>query len=95
MKEVDALNWVEVEKLKKFRAHIIEYLNKRVKELIAEMQQLRDRDMSLLQDIQGRLKTWQSDLSDAKAKLQSHQQSTYMYKLFITAKRTRNMVDQL
>jgi len=57
------------------------------------MQQLHDHDLSLLKDIQARLKTWQSDLSDAKAKLQSHQQSTYT--LFLTAKRTLALVDQL
>jgi len=93
MKEVDELNWDEVDKLKKYKEDIIEYLNKREKELIAEMQQLHDHDLSLLKDIQARLKTWQSDLSDVKAKLQSHQQSTY--KLFITAKRTQALVNQL
>jgi len=93
MKKLDALNWDEVDKLKKYKKDIIEYLNKRETELIAEMQQLHGRDLSLLKDIQARLKTWQSDLSDAKAKLQSHQQSTY--KLFITAKRTLALVYQL
>jgi len=93
LKEVDALNWDEVDKLRKYKSKIVEYLNEREKELIAEMQQLRDRDTSLLQDIQARLKTWQSDLSDARDKLQSHQQSSY--KLFITAKRTQALVDQL
>ena len=93
MKEVDALNWREIDKLKKYRTHILEYLNRREKELIAEMQKLRDHDMSLLQDIQARLKTWQSDLSDAKAELQSHQQSSY--KLFIAGKKTQNLVDRL
>jgi len=93
MKEVDELNWNEVDKLKKYKEDIIKYLNMREKELIAEMQQLHDHDLSLLQDIQARLKTWQSDLINAKAKLQSHQQNTY--KLFLTAKRTMALVDQL
>ena len=93
LKEVNALNWGEIDKLKQFKIMINEYLNNREKELIAEMQQRCDRDTSLLQDIQARLKTWQSDLSDARAKLQSHQQSSY--KLFITAKRIQPLVDQL
>jgi len=93
MNEVDELKWDEIDKLKKYKEDIIEYINKRETELIAEMQQLHDHDLSLLKDIQARLKTWQSDLSDAKAKLQSHQQSTY--KLFITAKRTLALVNQL
>jgi len=93
LKEVNALNRGEVDKLKQFKTLINEYLNNREKELIAEMQQRCDRDTSLLQDIQARLKTWQSDLSDARAKLQSHQQSSY--KLFITGKRIQPLVDQL
>jgi len=93
MKEVDELNWDEVDKLKKYKKDIIEYLNRRETELIAEMQKHHDHDLSLLKDIQARLKTWQSDLSDAKAKLQSAQQSTY--KLFVTAKRTQALVNQL
>jgi len=93
LKEVNALNWGEVDKLKQYKTMINEYLNNREKELIAEMQQRCDRDTSLLQDIQARLKTWQSDFSDTRSKLHSHQQNSY--KLFITVKRIQPLVDQL
>ena len=93
LQEVDTMSFHEIDKLKKYKAAIIEYLEKREKELIADVQRLRDRDTSLLHELQGRLRTWQSDLNNVKTQLQSHENSSNQ--LFIATKRMRKLVREL
>jgi len=75
----------EIEKLRKYKAKIIEYLDKRERELQAEMQQMCKNDTVLLQDLQTNLQTCKSDLEEISKQLKLHEQNSY--ELFIAAKR--------
>ena len=90
---VNALKADEIEKLRKYRAKIIEYLDKRERELHAEMQQMCDNDTVLLQDLQTNLQTCKSDLEDISKQLKLHEQNSY--DLFLAAKRSSAKMTKL
>jgi len=85
LKAVDALKVGEINKLRKYKAEIIEYLDRREKELLCDMQLFRDEDVTLLTELQGKLNTYQSVLNDMKMHLKSHEKNSTA--LFISAKR--------
>ena len=93
LKAVETLKADEMDTLKQYKAKIIEYLDQRERELQAEMQQMHDKDVSLLQELQAELKINQSDLNDIKAKLNLHEKNSS--ELFIAAKRACSRVVQL
>jgi len=85
LKAVGALKDGELEILRKYKAKIIEYLDRREKELQAEVQNLHEKDVALLQELQTQFKTRLSQLNDMKANLISHERNSS--ELFIAAKR--------
>ena len=93
MKAVEALKADEIEKLRKYRAAIIEYLDRRERELQTEMQQLCETDTVLLQELQTSLKACQSNLKAINTKLKSHEQNSC--ELFIAAKRALAQMTKL
>jgi len=93
LKAVETLNVDELEKLQKYKAKIIEYLDRREEELRAEMQQYHDQDVTLLQELLGKFKTCHSVVSDMKEKLNSHEKD--LVELFIAAKRAHNHLSKL
>jgi len=93
VKAVDILKASEIDKLKKYRAKIIEYLDRREKELQAEMQHIHDQDVALLHELQTQLKTRRSELKEMTTKLKSHEKDSS--ELFIAAKRVCSQLNQL
>jgi len=93
LKAVETLNVGELEKLRQYKAKIVEYLDRREEELRAEMQQYHDRDASLLQELLGKFKTCQSVVNDMKEKLKSHEKD--LVETFIASKRARNHLAKL
>ena len=85
LKEVDALRADEIEKLRKYKAKIIEYLNKREKELQADIQHICDKSTVLLRELQTNLQTCKAEIQDIRQRLQLHEQNSCG--LFIAAKR--------
>jgi len=85
LKAVDALRADQIEKLRKYRAKIIEYLNKRERELQAEIQQICDKSTVLLRKLQTNLETCKSDIRSIRQKLKLHEQNSCG--LYIAAKR--------
>ena len=93
LKAVGTLKAREIDKLKKYRAKIIEYLDRREKELQAEIQHMHDEDVALLNELKTQLMTSQSELQEMRAKLKSHEKDSS--ELFIAAKRICSQLDQL
>jgi len=93
LKAVETLNADEIEKLRQYKAKIIEYLDRREQELRGEMQQYHDQDVAILQELQGKLKTCHSVLNDMREKLKSHENNST--ELFISAKRTSGQMIRL
>jgi len=93
LKAVDALKVYKIEKLRTYKAKIIDYLNKRERELQAEIQNICDNDVALLQKLQINLKVCQSDLADISPKLKLHEQNSD--ELFIAAKRAFDRMTKL
>jgi len=93
LKKVGTLKAGEVNVLKQYRAKIIEYLDKRERELQAEMKRIHDKDVTLLHKLQAQLKTHQESLRDMKAKLKLHEKNSS--ELFIAAKRMCGQLAQV
>jgi len=93
LKAVDAFKVDEIEKLRKYKAKIIEYLDRRELELQADMQQFHDQDVTLLQNLQRKMKTCQSVLSDMNERLKSHEKNSI--ELYISAKRASGQITNL
>jgi len=93
IKKVDQLSSSKVEKLRKFKALIIEYLDQREKELLHEIQLTRDKDLAALQKLQTSAKTIKSDLSKALANLKTYEDNSN--NLFIASKRAQALLNQL
>ena len=93
MKAVEALKADEIEKLSKYRAAIIEYLDRRERELQAEMKQMCETDTVLLRELQTSLEACQSNLTDIGTKLKSHEQNSCEF--FIAAKRALAQMTKL
>ena len=93
LKAVYALKADEIEKLRKYRTAIIEYLDRRERELQAEMQQLCETDTVLLRELQTSLEACQSNLKDISTKLKSHEQNSC--ELYIAAKRALAQMTRL
>jgi len=90
IKKVDQLSTSQVEKLRKFKALIIAYLDQREKELLQEIQLTRDRDLAALQKLQTSAKNIKSDLSKALTDLKVHEENSY--NLFLATKRAQSLV---
>jgi len=90
---VGTLKAGEIEILKKYRTKIIKYLDRREKELQAEIQQIHDQDVALLHELQTQLKTRQSELMEMRTKLKSHKKNTS--ELYIAAKGVCSQLAQL
>jgi len=84
LRKVDALKGDEFEKLRMYRAKIIEYLDNQERELQSEMQNNHDKDVTLLKELQAKLKTHQLTLNNTKLKLKEQENNACEY--FITAK---------
>ena len=93
LKAVGTLKAGEMDVFKKYRAKIIECLNRREKELQDEMQHIHDQDVALLHELQTQLKTRQPELKEMRAKLESHEKDSC--ELFIAAKRVCSQLAQL
>ena len=93
IKKVDNLSSSQIEKLRKFKAIIISYLDQREKELLQEIQLTRDHDLAALQKLQTSAKAIKADLSQALAKLKNHEDSSN--ELFIASKRAQALLNQL
>ena len=77
LRAVDALRADQIEKRGKYKAKTIEYLNKRERELQAEMQHTCDTSVVFLQELQTNLQTCKSDIRDMRQKLQFQQQNSW------------------
>ena len=93
LKAVETLNAGEIEKLRQYKANIIEYLDRREQELRNEMQQYHDQDVAILQELPGKLKTCHSVLNNMRDKLKSNENNAT--KLFVLAKRTSGQMIRL
>ena len=93
LKAVDSLRADEIEKLRKYRTKIIEYLNEREQEIQAKIQQISDKSTALLRELQTQLQTCKSDLQDVRQKLQLHQQNSC--RLYITANKALAQMTKL
>jgi len=93
IKKVDHLSSSQVEKLRKFKALIIAYLDQREKELLHEIHLTRDQDLAALQKLQTSADTIKSDLNKALANLKSHEDNAN--NLFIASKRAHALLNQL
>ena len=93
LKAVGTLKAGEMSMLKKYRAKINDYLDRREKELQAEMQHIHDQDLALLHELQTQLTTRQSELNEMRAKLETQEKNSS--ELFIAAKRVCSQLAQL
>ena len=93
LKAVGTLKADEMDVFGKYRVKIIEYLDRREKELQAEIQHIHDQDVALLLELQTQLKTRQSELKMMREKLKSHDKNSS--ELFIAAKRACSQLAQL
>ena len=85
LKAVNALRADQIEKLRKYREKIIEYLNKQEKELQAKRQDICDKSTVLLRELQTHLQKCKAEIQDIRQRLQLHEQNSCG--LFIAAKR--------
>ena len=93
IKKVDQLSSSQVEKLRKFKALIIAYLDHREKELLQEIQLTRDQDLAALQKLQTSAKTIKADLSKALDNLKTYEDNSN--NLFIASKKAQALLNQL
>jgi len=93
LKSIATLKAGEMDMLRKYRAKINDYLDRRQKELQAEMQHIHDQDVALLHELQRQLKTRQSELKEMRAKLESHEKNSS--EIFIAAKRVCSQLAQM
>jgi len=93
MKKVDQLSSSQLETLRKFKSLIIKYLDQREKELLQEIQLIRDRDLAALQKLQTSATNINSDLNMALADLKIHEDN--YYDLFLATKRAQSLVNKL
>jgi len=93
LKAVGTLKASEMNMLKMYREKIIEYLDRREKEIQAEILQIHDQDVALLHELQTQMNTRQSELKEMTTKLKSHEKDSS--ELFITAKRVCSQLAQL
>jgi len=93
LRAIDSLRADQIEKLRKYREKIIEYLNKRERELQDEIQEMYDKSTVLLRELQNNLQTCKSDIKDISQKLQLHEQNTCG--LYIAAKRALAQMTKL
>jgi len=92
-KKVDQLSSSQVEKLRKFKALIIAYLDQREKELLNEIQVNRDQDLATLKQLQTSATTIKSELSKALTNVKLHEDNSN--DLFIATKRAQALVNKL
>ena len=69
LKAVNALKACEMDMLKKYRAEIIQYLDRRENKLPAEIQHIHDQDVALLHELQTQLKARLTELKEMRTKL--------------------------
>jgi len=93
IKKVDKLSSSQVEKLRKFKALIIAYLDQREKELLHEIQLTRDKDLAVLQKLQTSAKTIKSDLNKALDNLKTYKDKSN--DLFTASKKAQALLNQL
>jgi len=93
LKEVDKLSISEINKLQRFKALIIAYLDQREQELLTEIKKRRDQNTASLEKLQLETKTLQSEIGRAQQNLQTHESNSYQF--FIAAKRAQTMLNQL
>jgi len=93
IKKVDQLNSSQVEKLRKFKALIIAYLDQREKELLHEIQLTRDKDLAALKKLQSSANAIKSDLSKELANVKTHEKNSS--DLFIATKRAQALLDKM
>jgi len=93
IKKVDQLSSSQVEKLRKFKALIIAYLDQREKELLYEIQLTRDQDLATLKQLHTSATTIKSELSKALANMTTHEDNSN--DLFIATKKAQSLVNKL
>ena len=93
LKAVKELGSSEIEKLRKYKALIIAYLDKREKELINEIELLRDQDTTTLNDAHATIKKIQTEINNCMLKLKVHEDSSH--ELFIASKKIRDDLSRL
>jgi len=93
IKNVDQLSSSQIDKLRKFKAFIIAYLDQREKELLQEIKLNRDNDIAVLQKLQTSIKTIKSDLSTELANMRKREDNSN--DLFIATKRAHALLDKL
>jgi len=77
MKAVDKQETDELEMLNKYRAEVITFVDKRVKELSSQIKQIRNKDIASLKEEQSQTQKVQADLSSAKSKLKTCEQRPF------------------
>jgi len=92
-KKVNQLSSSQVEKLRKFKALIIAYLDQREKELLHEIQLTRDQDLATLKQLQTSATAIKSELSKALTNVKMHEDNSN--DLFIATKRAQSLVNKL
>jgi len=91
--KVDQLSSSQIDKLRKFKALIIAYLDQREKELLQEIKFNRDNDIAALQKLQTSVKNIKSELNTELANMKKHEDNSN--DLFIAAKRAQALFDKL
>ena len=93
IKMVHQLSSSQVEKLRKFKALIIAYLEQREKELLHEIQLNRDQDLAALKQLQTSATTIKSELSRALTNVKTNEDNSN--NLFVATKRAQSLVNKL
>ena len=91
LKAVQALHTAEIETLKIYRTEINKYLDKRERELHAKMQQIHDKNVTLLHELQAELKTHQESLKDMRVNLKLHEKDASGLFIAATVQPARNL----
>jgi len=93
LKAVESINTNVFIQFTTYKTLVMEYLDQREKELLAELKTIRDRDTAALEELKATAKTIQADLSEAHAKLRLHEDNSH--DLFIATKRTQALLTKL
>jgi len=93
MKAVEKQESDELEMLNIYRTEVIEFVEKRIKELSSQVKQIRSKDMTLLMEKHSKSQKIEAKLSSTQAKLKACEHSPC--KLFTESKQTLSFVAQL
>ena len=93
MKEVEKLEEENTTTLEKNRSEIKELVDRRIDELLAQVKQLRDKDLASLNDQHSKSKSIQTDVLSAMTKLKASEDRPI--ELFTESGQTRDLVAQL